>query len=44
MIQEELISNLNAKDLFDKLVKDYPYVDSGFMDKKVMTTKGECDE
>ena len=34
----------NAKDLFDKLVKDYPYVDSGFMYKKVMTTKGECDE
>ena len=40
----KILNEDNSKDLFDKLVKDYPNVDSGFMYKKVMTTKGECDE
>lgn len=38
------LNSENAEKLFAELVKDYPLVDSGFMYKKVMTTKGECDE
>ena len=34
----------NAQELIDELKKDYEYIDSAFLYKKVMTTKEENDD
>ena len=41
---KKTLNEENAQELIDELKKDYEYIDSAFLYKKVMTTKEENDD